>query len=107
MTDKEWRVVTKALYIVHRFAADGSSEHAPNLRQSMVVLRNHHDSRRKVRLVCRATSTLHSANAASRFFLFVAKKESGGDGYPYNLIRCSCSKIVVFVSEQPFNSVLK
>lgn len=48
MADKEWRVSAKALYIVHRFAADGSSEHALNLKESVAVLRTHHDSRRKV-----------------------------------------------------------
>lgn len=49
MADKEWRVSAKALYIVHRFAADGSIEHATNLKESVAVLRTHHDSRRKVR----------------------------------------------------------
>ena len=49
MADKEWRVAAKALYIVHRFAADGSIEHASNLKESVAVLRTHHDSRRKVR----------------------------------------------------------
>lgn len=49
MADREWRVSAKALYIVHRFAADGSIEHATNLKESVAVLRTHHDSRRKVR----------------------------------------------------------
>lgn len=49
MADREWRVSAKALYIVHRFAADGSIEHSSNLRESVAVLRTHHDSRRKVR----------------------------------------------------------
>ncbi|CAN0064036.1 unnamed protein product, partial [Ectocarpus sp. 12 AP-2014] len=48
MADKEWRVSAKALYILHRFAADGSIEHASNLKESVAVLRTHHDSRRKV-----------------------------------------------------------
>ncbi|CAM9316838.1 unnamed protein product [Scytosiphon promiscuus] len=48
MADKEWRVSAKALYIVHRFAADGSIEHATNLKESVAVLRTHHDSKRKV-----------------------------------------------------------
>ncbi|CAM9308243.1 unnamed protein product, partial [Ectocarpus fasciculatus] len=48
MADKEWRVSAKALYILHRFAADGSTEHASNLKESVAVLRTHHDSRRKV-----------------------------------------------------------
>ncbi|CAM9997027.1 unnamed protein product, partial [Laminaria digitata] len=48
MADTEWRVAMKALYIVHRFAASGSSEHAVNLKESVAVLRTHHDSRRKV-----------------------------------------------------------
>lgn len=49
MADKEWRISVKALYILHRFAANGSSEHAVNLKESVAVLRTHHDSRRKVR----------------------------------------------------------
>ena len=49
MTDKEWRVATKAVYIVHRFAADGSAAHATNLKQSVIALRTQHDSRRKVK----------------------------------------------------------
>lgn len=48
MADKEWRVSIKALYVLHRFAANGSSEHAVNLKESVAVLRTHHDSRRKV-----------------------------------------------------------
>ncbi|CAM9479597.1 unnamed protein product, partial [Ascophyllum nodosum] len=48
MADREWRVAVKALYVVHRFAADGSSDHAINLKESVAVLRTHHDSRRKV-----------------------------------------------------------
>lgn len=48
MADKEWRVAMKALHIVHHFAAEGSSEHARNLQESVAVLRTHHDSRRKV-----------------------------------------------------------
>ncbi|CAM9732279.1 unnamed protein product, partial [Ectocarpus sp. 12 AP-2014] len=46
MADREWRVSAKALYILHRFAADGSIEHASNLKESVAVLRTHHDSRR-------------------------------------------------------------
>lgn len=41
-------MAAKALYIVHRFAADGSTEHAVNLKESVAILRTHHDSRRKV-----------------------------------------------------------
>ena len=52
MADREWRVAVKALYVVHRFAADGSSDHAINLKESVAVLRTHHDSRRKVSPPC-------------------------------------------------------
>lgn len=48
MTDREWQVAVKALYVIHRFAANGNIDHAVNLKESVAVLRSHHDSRRKV-----------------------------------------------------------
>ena len=36
MAEKDWRTTTKALYILHRFSADGSPEHAPALKVSIV-----------------------------------------------------------------------
>ncbi len=32
MAEKDWRTTIKALYILHRFAADGSPDHAPALK---------------------------------------------------------------------------
>lgn len=52
MADPEWRVSAKALHVLHRFSNDGSSVHATNLKESVSVLRTHHDSRRKVRSYC-------------------------------------------------------
>ncbi|CAM9862466.1 unnamed protein product [Choristocarpus tenellus] len=49
MTDKEWQVTCKALYIVHRFSTDGISLHSANLKDTVSVLRTHHDSRRKAK----------------------------------------------------------
>ena len=34
MCEKDWRTTIKALYILHRFSADGSPEHAPALKVS-------------------------------------------------------------------------
>ena len=34
MCEKDWRTTIKALYILHRFAADGSPDHAPALKVS-------------------------------------------------------------------------
>ena len=38
MAEKDWRTTIKALYILHRFSADGSPEHAAALKVSEVVL---------------------------------------------------------------------
>jgi hypothetical protein len=38
MAEKDWRTTIKALYILHRFAADGSPEHAAALKVSLVGL---------------------------------------------------------------------
>lgn len=32
MSEKDWRTTIKALYILHRFSADGAPEHAPSLK---------------------------------------------------------------------------
>jgi hypothetical protein len=37
MAEKDWRTTIKALYILHRFAADGSPEHAAALKVSLGV----------------------------------------------------------------------
>ena len=36
MAEKDWRTTIKALYILHRFSADGSPDHAPALKVSFV-----------------------------------------------------------------------
>jgi hypothetical protein len=37
MAEKDWRTTIKALYVLHRFSADGSSEHAPALKVSLAA----------------------------------------------------------------------
>jgi hypothetical protein len=32
MAEKDWRTTIKALYILHRFSADGAPDHAPSLK---------------------------------------------------------------------------
>ena len=66
MAEKDWRTTIKALYILHRFAADGSPEHAPALKVSFVgfnlftLLRLHMSfSCILTRLIC-ATFTFNS-----------------------------------------------
>ena len=34
MAEKDWRTTIKALYILHRFSADGAPEHSPALKVS-------------------------------------------------------------------------
>lgn len=47
MTEKDWRTKIKALYILHRFSADGSPEHAPALKARVRELRRTRDPKRK------------------------------------------------------------
>mmetsp|Transcript_15966 Transcript_15966/g.20999 ORF Transcript_15966/g.20999 Transcript_15966/m.20999 type:complete len:618 (-) Transcript_15966:400-2253(-) len=47
MTEKDWRVKLKALYILHRFSADGAPEHAPALKARLRELRRTRDPKRK------------------------------------------------------------
>jgi ANTH domain len=47
MTEKDWRTTTKALYILHRFSADGAPEHAPALKSRLRELKRTHDPKRK------------------------------------------------------------
>jgi ANTH domain len=47
MVEKDWRTTIKALYILHRFAADGSPEHAPALKARLRELRRTRDPKRK------------------------------------------------------------
>mmetsp|Transcript_911 Transcript_911/g.2107 ORF Transcript_911/g.2107 Transcript_911/m.2107 type:complete len:594 (-) Transcript_911:81-1862(-) len=47
MAEKDWRTTIKALYILHRFAADGSPEHAPALKARVRELRRTRDPKRK------------------------------------------------------------
>lgn len=47
MAEKDWRTTVKALYILHRFAADGSPEHAPALKARLRELRRTRDPKRK------------------------------------------------------------
>lgn len=47
MTEKDWRTTIKALYILHRFSADGSPDHAPALKARVRELRRTRDPKRK------------------------------------------------------------
>ena len=47
MAEKDWRTTIKALYILHRFAADGAPEHAPALKARLRELRRTRDPKRK------------------------------------------------------------
>ena len=47
MVEKDWRTTIKALYILHRFSADGSPEHAPALKARLRELRRTRDPKRK------------------------------------------------------------
>lgn len=47
MAEKDWRTTIKALYILHRFAADGSPDHAAALKTRLRELRRTRDPKRK------------------------------------------------------------
>lgn len=47
MAEKDWRTTIKAVYILHRFAADGAPEHAPALKARLRELRRTRDPKRK------------------------------------------------------------
>ena len=47
MTEKDWRTTMKALYILHRFSADGSPDHAAALKARLRELRRTQDPKRK------------------------------------------------------------
>ena len=47
MSEKDWRTTIKALYILHRFSADGAPEHAPSLKARLRELRRTKDPKRK------------------------------------------------------------
>mmetsp|Transcript_15841 Transcript_15841/g.22024 ORF Transcript_15841/g.22024 Transcript_15841/m.22024 type:complete len:613 (-) Transcript_15841:928-2766(-) len=47
MTEKDWRVKLKSLYILHRFSADGAPEHAPALKARLRELRRTRDPKKK------------------------------------------------------------
>lgn len=47
MAEKDWRTTIKALYILHRFSADGAPDHAPSLKARLRELRRTRDPKRK------------------------------------------------------------
>ncbi|CAB9502967.1 expressed unknown protein [Seminavis robusta] len=47
MAEKDWRTTIKALYILHRFSADGAPEHAQALKARLRELRRTKDPKRK------------------------------------------------------------
>jgi hypothetical protein len=48
MTEKDWRVVMKSLYVLHRFAQDGCLAQSSNLRETIISLQTQLDPKRKV-----------------------------------------------------------
>ena len=47
MAEKDWRTTIKAVYVLHRFSADGAPEHAPALKARLRELRRTKDPKRK------------------------------------------------------------
>ena len=47
MAEKDWRTTIKALYILHRYSADGAPEHAQALKARLRELRRTKDPKRK------------------------------------------------------------
>jgi ANTH domain len=47
MAEKDWRTTIKALYILHRYSADGAPEHAQTLKARLRELRRTKDPKRK------------------------------------------------------------
>ena len=47
MAELDWRTTTKALYVLHRFSADGSPDHAAALKARLRELRRTRDQKRK------------------------------------------------------------
>eukprot|EP00529_Nitzschia_sp_RCC80_P017028 CAMPEP_0113485196 /NCGR_PEP_ID=MMETSP0014_2-20120614/24358_1 /TAXON_ID=2857 /ORGANISM="Nitzschia sp." /LENGTH=648 /DNA_ID=CAMNT_0000378833 /DNA_START=145 /DNA_END=2091 /DNA_ORIENTATION=- /assembly_acc=CAM_ASM_000159 len=47
MAEKDWRTTIKALYILHRFSADGSPQHAQSLKLKLREIRRTQDPKRK------------------------------------------------------------
>jgi hypothetical protein len=47
MAEKDWRTTIKALYILHRFSADGAPHHAAGLKARLRELRRTRDPKRK------------------------------------------------------------
>lgn len=47
MCERDWRTTMKALYVLHRFSADGAPEHAASLKARLRELRRTKDPKRK------------------------------------------------------------
>jgi hypothetical protein len=47
MCEKDWRTTIKALYVLHRFSADGAPDHQPALKARLRELRRTKDPKRK------------------------------------------------------------
>jgi hypothetical protein len=47
MAEKDWRTTIKALYILHRFSADGAPDHQASLKARLRELRRSRDPKRK------------------------------------------------------------
>jgi hypothetical protein len=85
MAEKDWRTTIKALYILHRFAADGSPDHAPALKARLRELRRTRDPKRKDKYF--NSKQLLAGDAApenSKFRAFMARYAH------YVLLRAQC-----------------
>lgn len=85
MAEKDWRTNIKALYILHRFSADGAPEHAQALKARLRELRRTKDPKRKDKYF-NSKQLLSGDNKPenSRFRAFMARYSH------YVLLRAQC-----------------
>lgn len=85
MAEKDWRTTIKALYILHRFSADGAPEHAPALKARLRELRRTHDPKRKDKYFNSKQLLAGDATSAnSKFRAFMSRYAH------YVLLRAQC-----------------
>ena len=85
MAEKDWRTTIKALYILHRFAADGAPEHAPALKARLRELRRTRDPKRKDKYFNSKQLLAGDANAENiKFRAFLSRYAH------YVLLRAQC-----------------
>lgn len=66
MCEKDWRTSIKALYVLHRFSADGAPDHQPALKARLRELRRTKDPKRKEKYF--NTKQLLSGDSSVRIF---------------------------------------